>query len=134
MSDIPMIEIDPQDNDTPPQLQAIDGNLLPATPLNVLAKEIREINRANGWDIPCEEDWDHEHRIPTLLCLVHSEVSEALEAFRKEDDDNLCEELADIVIRCLDMSIGLGIDLDREVKRKLDRNRQRGYKHGGKRV
>ena len=103
-------------------------------PLNDLAHQILEINRANGWKVATPESWDDERHIPTLLCLIHSEVSEALEGFRKGDRENVAEELADVLIRVLDTAGGLGIDMDAEVRAKLEKNRQRGFRHGGKRV
>lgn len=102
--------------------------------LNELAAEINEINRANGWNVLTPEAWADPYHIPAVLALIHSEVSEALEGFRHEDWENVAEEIADVVIRCLDMAGGLGIDLDAEVGAKLDKNRGRGHKHGGKRI
>lgn len=92
--------------------------------LNVLAAEVVR-----------PEDWSAtEYKVPAVLALIHSEVSEALEAFRTNDRDHFEEEVADIVIRCLDLSGGLSIDLDEQVRLKLEKNRQRGFRHGGKRV
>jgi NTP pyrophosphatase (non-canonical NTP hydrolase) len=101
-------------------------------PLMPLAREIREVNAANGWDTPC--DYDNANEIPVKLALIHSEVSEALEAFRNGDHENFAEELADTLIRLLDLAAGLGIDMDREVTAKVETNRGRGYRHGDKRV
>lgn len=100
--------------------------------LNELAATINEINVANGWKIATPETWEDERHLPALLCLVHSEISEALEGFRHGDRENVAEELADALIRILDIAGGLGIDMDREVHAKLEVNRHRGYKHGGK--
>jgi len=90
-----------------------------------MAQEIHENAVAHGW-------WETPRPIPELLCLIHSEVSEALEAFRNHDSENFAEELADIVIRVLDMARGLGIDLEAEVLKKHEKNRARPYRHGGK--
>lgn len=103
--------------------------------LNALGKTIIEINRANGWNVTTPEDWyKTEYKIPAVLALIHSETSEALEAFRKNDRVNFEEELADILIRVLDCASGLGVNMDEAVADKLDKNRGRGYRHGGKRV
>lgn len=103
--------------------------------MNELADEIIAINKANGWNVTEPGDWKgSQHKIPAILALIHSEVSEALEAFRKDDLENFCEEMADIVIRVLDCTAGLDIDMDEAVAAKLERNKQRGYRHGGKRV
>jgi NTP pyrophosphatase (non-canonical NTP hydrolase) len=90
-----------------------------------MAKEIH-INALNhGW-------WEDVRPIPELLCLIHAEVSEALEAYRKEDNDNLKEELADIMIRVMDMAVGYGIDIEAEIIKKHEYNKTRSYRHGGK--
>ncbi len=104
------------------------------TTLNELGLEINEINRANGWKVCTPEDWQDTYKIPGVLALIHSEVSEALEAFRKGDQENFAEELADVIIRVLDCSAGLGVNMDAQIIAKLEKNRQRGFKHGGKRV
>lgn len=70
--------------------------------------------------------------IGELLCLVHSEVSEAMEGARKGlMDDKLPHrpmlevELADAVIRIFDMGGGLGLDIAGAIAEKLDFNAQR---------
>lgn len=67
-----------------------------------------------------------------LLCLVHSEVSEAMEGHRKVlMDDKLPHrtmlevELADAVIRIFDMGGGLGLDIPGAMAEKLAYNAQR---------
>jgi len=108
---------------------------LPAHPsLAELAAEIRQINTSNGWNVLQAEEWDDEYKVPGILALIHSEVSEALEGFRARDQENFVEEMADIVIRVLDCVGGLPQDFDSVVRAKLEKNRKRGYRHGGKRV
>jgi len=70
--------------------------------------------------------------IGELLCLVHSEVSEAMEGARKGlMDDKLPHrpmlevELADAVIRIFDMAGGLDLDLPGAIAEKLSYNAQR---------
>ena len=102
--------------------------------LNTLTLEINEINIRNGWDIPQPNDWYNQHKVPAVLALIHSEVSEALEAFRENNKANFEEELADTIIRVLDCAGGLGLDIEAAVRAKLEKNKERGYRHGGKRV
>lgn len=64
------------------------------------------------------------------IALMHSELSEALEALRKENRENLAEELADCVIRILDYCGGNNIDLEKVLIEKIAKNMDRPYKHG----
>ena len=102
--------------------------------LNTLGKHINAINQANGWNVPSPGDWDRPDRVAALLALTHSEVSEALEAVRGSDWENFEEELADVLIRVLDLGVGLGVDIDAAVEKKLKVNQGRGHRHGGKRL
>jgi len=81
-------------------------------------------------------DGPTKREIPELLCLIHSEISEALEGYRNNIPMNekgwIGEELADAVIRIWDMCDYLGIDIEREVNKKHEYNKTRSYKHGGK--
>ena len=108
------------------------------SPLNDLGNEILDINIANGWDVTNYQDFNAElpqgYKIPAKLALITSEISEALEAYRKKDRENFEEEMADALIRILDTAGGMGIDMDYAVAKKLEVNRTRGYRHGGKKV
>ena len=94
-------------------------------------KEWQKVTHENavkhGW-------YESERPIPELLCLLHSEISEALEAFRNDDEANFREELADVAIRLFDMSEYLEIDLEGEILKKHRVNKMRPYRHGGKRA
>jgi NTP pyrophosphatase (non-canonical NTP hydrolase) len=90
------------------------------------AEKAHRIAVDRGW-------WETHRPVPELLCLVHSEVSEALEAHRNGDEPRYAEELADIVIRVMDMAEAQGIDLEREVQDKMAWNIHRPYRHGNKR-
>lgn len=103
--------------------------------LNGLAQEVVAINQANGWNVIRPEEWaSNPYKVPALLALIHSELSEALEDYRHDNRTHFSEEMADVVIRCLDLCGGMGIDLDAAVAAKLAKNRGRGFRHGGKRV
>lgn len=106
--------------------------------MNKLAKEINAVSIANGWNLstvwPDVDDLPNVNDIGTALALIHSEVSEALEALRTSDKPNFGEELADIIIRVLNLSGALEIDIEAEVNRKIATNKQRGWHHGGKAV
>ena len=168
-----------------------------------LQKEAHAIAKEKGW-------WDEERTFGDLIALVHSELSEALEAYREhglkdwrshtysdgfvdehpqgEKPEGVASEFADVVIRVADMaewyqwnldhvrpfaygglSFGeritechqqlslaygearfrvvhikillggvygmaahYGIDLDAAIQAKLEYNRSRPYRHGGK--
>ena len=91
-----------------------------------ISKEISEVVKSKGWE-------EEKRPIPELLCLIHSEVSEALEAYRNRDDENFGEELADVAIRLFHMCEYLNIDLEKEIRKKVEFNKKREYKHGNKR-
>ena len=76
--------------------------------------------------------WETDRNNYELLALVHSEVSEAVEALRKGDNEHVVEELADILIRVFDLCGSRGWDLENAVSRKLQFNKTRAYRHGGK--
>lgn len=94
--------------------------------MNIVTPEEVYFNALNkGW-------WITNRQIPELLCLVHAEVSEALEAYRENNNDNFKEELADIVIRVWDICEHLDINIAEEVNKKHKFNLTRPYRHGGK--
>ena len=76
--------------------------------------------------------YDEPKHFGVLLALIHSEVSEALEADRRGDIGMVGEEFADILIRVFDAAGYYKIDLDYHVKRKMAINESRPYKHGKK--
>lgn len=78
--------------------------------------------------------------IPEKLLLVITEIAEGCEYIRKHDykpakkwkKDDLGDELADAVIRIADLCGYLGIDLEWQIKQKIEYNKTRPYKHGKK--
>lgn len=121
------------------------------TNLNEISKQVYEANKLKGFDVKKEN-------IGQTLCLIHSEISEALEAIRKdkkaslmafdyrEEDretdldfqsdftalikDTFEDEIADTFIRLMDLVGALEIDIDKHIELKRRFNSLREYKHG----
>ena len=97
--------------------------------LNELAGEIHELNRKWWHD---KNGQPMQRNKGELLCLMHSEISEAMEGERKDlMDDKLPHrkmaevELADALIRILDYAAGFGYDISGAVYEKLQYNATR---------
>lgn len=87
---------------------------------------------ANGWwhDIMTGEL--KERNTGELLCLIHSEISEAMEGDRKNEMDKHLQdrksievELADAIIRICDLAGKKNLDLGGAIVEKLQYNNQR---------
>lgn len=78
-------------------------------------------------DIETEE---HADQMLGKLMLVVSEVGEAAEAVRHKNVDNFREELADAIIRILDITSACDIDIYVELADKMDKNARRPIRHG----
>ena len=105
-----------------------------------LQKEAHAIAKEKGWH-------DEPRSVGDLIALCHSELSEALEFFRKhkrtidilprepgEPQEGFDVELADCVIRIADMAELLGIDLEGCIQVKMAYNKTRPHRHGGKAI
>lgn len=116
--------------------------------LNYMSREIAKWSEGKGWIT----NW---RRVPEKLMLAVTELSEAMEEYRnfsadeigELDTDRSCrkpsrerdervsrfaEEIADTLIRLLNLSASLGIDIETAMAGKMARNENRPYRHGGK--
>ena len=92
---------------------------------------------SKGWEVKPDD-------FPEMIALAHSELSEALEAWRKDGFDvwvgmtgkpeGVGSEFADVVIRLLHYSEVIGIDLAECIAIKMAYNNTRPYRHGGLRA
>lgn len=100
------------------------------TEFRLLQQEIHANAQAKGF-------WENAN-IAEKLLLIHQELSEATEALRQNNppDDKIpayrsfSVELADVVIRVIDLAGGMGIDLAGAIVAKHEYNLTRQYKHG----
>jgi NTP pyrophosphatase (non-canonical NTP hydrolase) len=103
--------------------------------LDALSAVLHEIAKEKGF-------WDGEHtddKFGMKLALVHSEVTEVLEAIRKSHgSEKVVEEIADVIIRLLDVYAAMRNEeivlhsLDEVLEKKVNINKERPRLHGNR--
>jgi len=100
--------------------------------LAYLQETVHEIAKSKGW-------WDEERSTGEVIALIHSELSEALQALREKEEPHsdhipdfllVEEEMADVIIRVLDFCAGFGYNVCGALIEKVRYNRTREYRHG----
>lgn len=99
-----------------------------------LIQTAHETAKEKGW-------WDSPRTFLECICLVHCELSEAVEEYRKnglneneESTKELAKELADVLIRIFDLCGYYNINLEDALEEKMAYNKTRPYRHGNKKA
>jgi NTP pyrophosphatase (non-canonical NTP hydrolase) len=115
--------------------------------INELARQIYDDAKEKGWH---PDDNNFDAFFERACNNLHDEISELHEAWRNNKLHELCdkaekmrtsgiqplncleEEMADIIIRCLDNCVTWGVDPLSVIERKMAYNKTREFRHGGK--
>lgn len=86
--------------------------------LKKLQKEIYALKKKRGFNIT---------DISMEFCLIYEELAEAFDAYHRKRG-TLGEEMADVMIYLLGLAEIMGIDLEKELIAKNEKNHKREYK------
>ena len=100
--------------------------------INKLVELCHTVAKEGGWWTNLDTGEPLDRNVPEMLCLIHSEISEALEGYRKDINDThlpnrkmIEVELADTLIRIFDLAGGLNMDLGGAFEEKMLYNKTR---------
>lgn len=103
--------------------------------INETAEEVFRIAKEKGWH-------ESHNLIPESLMKMVTELAEAMEEYRNGKPsvyitpngkpEGMAVEMADCVIRIMDAFIEYRWDLEKVLKLKMEYNKTREYRHGGK--
>lgn len=97
--------------------------MVEAVGLNQKMQEVRALADGKGFSSEPERIWE-------MLALIHTEVSEATDAYKKgESIEHVGEELIDAIIRILHLMSALGLDADKLFQDKMQKNWERPHKY-----
>lgn len=100
-----------------------EQRMVDAVGLNQKMLEVRALADGKGFSSDPERIWE-------MLALIHTEVSEATDAYKKgESIEHLGEELTDAIIRILHLMSALNLDAEELFKDKMKKNWERPYKY-----
>jgi NTP pyrophosphatase (non-canonical NTP hydrolase) len=75
-----------------------------------------------------DRDWSQFHTPENLAKAINIEAGELLEHFLWDNNFNkeeVCEELADVMLYCINMANTLGVDIEEILTKKLDKNEKK---------
>jgi NTP pyrophosphatase (non-canonical NTP hydrolase) len=75
-----------------------------------------------------ERDWMQFHTPENLAKAINIEAAELLENFLWNNDfdkEKVCEELADVMVYCINMADVLDVDIKDIINKKLDKNEKK---------
>ena len=75
-----------------------------------------------------DREWSQFHTPANLAKAISIEAGELLEHFLWDDNYNkedVCDELADVMVYCLHMADSLGVNIEEIINKKMDKNEEK---------